>query len=87
MRFEEVWESIRQHAGETFHQLGGKTFTYQADSDSLIPSTTEQPIPRHAFQRVYAWGEIPSQRKLRDMGIRDASFIFSILTDPRIVRL
>jgi len=84
MEFELVWERIQQHAGGTFYLLGGMTFTYEIIEDQLQPSTSERPIPRSDFERVYAMGEVPNQRALKSMGLPDAPFIFSILTDPRL---
>lgn len=86
MGFEEIRERVERHAGETFYQLGGKTFCYQVDGVSLLPSTAEQGIPRGTFEPVHALGAIPGPRRLREMGIQDGAFIFSILTDPRIAR-
>lgn len=83
--FEEVWEKIQQHAGETFYLLGGMTFTYEVRADQLQPSTSERPIARSDFERVYAMGEVPNQRALKSMGFAaGAPFLFSILTDPRL---
>ncbi len=82
--FEKVWEKIQQHGGETFHLLGGMTFTYEIIEDKLQPCASERLIPRRDFERVHALGEIPTQRALKSMGFADAPFIFSILTDPRL---
>jgi hypothetical protein len=82
--FEEIWERIQQHAGETFYLLGGMTFTYKIIEDNLQPSASEHPIPRRDFERLYALGEIPNQRALKSMGFTDVPLIFSILTDPRL---
>jgi hypothetical protein len=82
--FEPVWQRIQQLAGETFYQLGGATFTYEVHPGSLQPSTSGKPIPRSDFQRVYAQGEIPNQRDLKRMGFEQPSYVFSILTDPRL---
>ena len=83
MAFEEVWQRIRQHAGETFYEMGGRTFSYQVDEDKLALSS-ERVLPRGDLERVYAQGEITSLRALKDQGIKNPSAIFSILTDPRI---
>ncbi|MGH9862384.1 MAG: hypothetical protein ACRD35_03090 [Candidatus Acidiferrales bacterium] len=83
MAFEEIWQRIRQHAGETFYEMGGRTFTYQAQEDALVLSA-ERALPRRDLERVYAQGEITSLRALKDQGINNGSVIFSILTDPRI---
>lgn len=84
MEFEQIWQRIQRLAGETFYELGGKTFTYEASEDHLMPSTSQRPVPRSDFERVYAQGEITNLRRLKERGIRDPSYIFSILTDPRL---
>lgn len=85
MDFEDVWKRVVQHAGEEFYELAGKRFTYTADADSLRPSTHEQPIPRQQFLRAWESGLLGNLRQLRqEFGQREHSYIFSILTDPRI---
>ena len=85
MDFEETWRRIQQHAGEEFYELAWKRFTYAADTDSLQPSTHEQSIPRRQFQRAWESGLLANLRQLRqEFGQREHSYIFSILTDPRI---
>ncbi len=85
MDFDEIWRKIQQHAGEEFYELAGKRFTYTADADSLQPSTHERPILRQHFQRAWESGLLGNLRQLRqEFGQREHSYIFSILTDPRI---
>ena len=85
MDFEETWRRIQQHAGEEFYELAGKRFTYSADGVSLQPSTHDQPIPRRQFQRAWESGLLRNLRQLKhEFGQREHSYIFSILTDPRI---
>ncbi len=83
MPFDDVWQRIREHAGETFYEMGGRTFAYQAQDDQLVLSP-ERALPRRDLERVYAQGEITSLRALKNQGIKNGSVIFSILTDPRI---
>lgn len=86
MDFSELWENIERHAGETFYELGGKTFTYEVGPGGLQPSTAEGAIPRDTFEQVFEQGECPPPRRLKELGFdsRAASCIFSILTDPRL---
>ena len=85
MDFDELWQRIRDRAGEEFYELAGKRFTYTVDENSLQPSTHEQPIPRRQFQRAWESGLLGNLRQLRqEFGQRQHSYIFSILTDPRI---
>jgi hypothetical protein len=87
MSFDDIWSEIQRLAGQTFYLLGGATFTYRVDPDSLLPSTQDRAIPRRDFERVHAHGgEIPPPRTLKRMGFQDAAYIFSILTDPRLRR-
>jgi hypothetical protein len=86
MDFSALWGKVERHAGETFYELGGKTFTYEVGPEGLQPSTAEAPIPRDIFEQVYAHGPVPPPRRLAEQGLgsRQASYVFSILTDPRL---
>ena len=85
MDFDEIWEKVQQHAGEQSFELAGRRFTYTAVADSLQPSTHEHPIPRAHFQRAWESGLLGNLRQLRqEFGQREHSYIFSVLTDPRI---
>ncbi|HXE75068.1 MAG TPA: hypothetical protein VNN18_05475 [Candidatus Xenobia bacterium] len=83
--FEDIWNEIIRHAGEEFYELAGRRFTYTADAGSLQPSTHEHAIPKAHFQRAWASGLLGNLRHLRQQfGQREHSYIFSILTDPRL---
>jgi len=85
MDFEGIWQKVQQHAGEEFYELGGKRFSYEAGAESLQPSTLDHMIPRSEFERALASGLLDNLRQLkREFGTREHSYIFSILTDPRI---
>ena len=86
MEFNQVWQKIEMLAGQTFYELGGSTFTYEIRGGGVKPSTAAAPIAPSAFERVCARGKCPPPRQLKELGFnaREASYIFSILTDPRI---
>lgn len=79
-----MWGRIVLNAGATFRLVRGAEFTYKVQGDKVIPDRTQFAIPRSHFER--AW----SMRPLRGPGQINAeiigpSYVFSILTDPRIV--
>lgn len=86
MEFEQAWQKIEQLAGQPFYELGGNIFTYEIQDAGVKASTDEPPIARSEFERVFTLGECPPPRQLKELGFnsRQASYIFSILTDPRI---
>lgn len=83
MSFEAVWEKLRQLAGETFFEMGGKRFTYALHPDRLELSDGRT-LTRRELEWVHDQGTITSLRRLKEKGIAHPSAIFSLLTDPRL---
>lgn len=83
MDFEALWENLRLLTGETFFEMGGKSFTYQFHSDRLELSDGRT-LTRRDLECVHEQGEITSLRRLKEQGIAHPSPIFSLLTDPRL---
>ncbi len=82
--FDTVWQNIQRRAGETFHQVRGKAFQYEAHRGYLKPSTTNQNISRSDFERAFAHRPLRNVRHVNNLGVRGPSYVFAILTDPRI---
>lgn len=80
--FDDTWQRIVALSGETFHQRRGKAFTYAVSGNSLKPSTTNRQLPRSHFGRAFARGPLDGPGQLQDL--QGPSFLFAILTDPRI---
>ena len=57
--FEEVWEKVQQHAGETFYLLGGMTFTYEIIEDKLQSCAGERPISAAISSASTRWEKSP----------------------------
>ena len=51
--FDTVWARIRRHAGEEFQQIRGGRFTYAAHDGYIVPSRTNQNLPRADFERAF----------------------------------
>ena len=80
--FDEVWQRIVTLRGETFYQKRGKPFTYAVSGNSLKPSTTNRQLPRSHFARAFARAPLDGPGQLQDL--QGPSYLFAILTDPRI---
>jgi hypothetical protein len=82
--FDDAWQRIVTLSGETFQQKRGRAFTYAVSRNSLKPSTTNRQLPRSHFARAFARGPLDGPGQLQDL--QGPSFLFAILTDPRITR-
>jgi hypothetical protein len=82
--FDDVWQRIVARSGETFRRKRGKAFTYTVAGNSLKPSTTNRQLPRSHFAQAFARRPLDGPGQLQDL--QGPSFLFAILTDPRIAR-
>ena len=80
--FDEVWHGIVALSGQTFRQKRGKPFTYVVSGNSLKPSTTNRQLPRSHFARAFERAPLDGPGQLQDL--QGPSYLFAILTDPRI---
>lgn len=81
--FDPVWGRIRRHAGEAFQLRRGATFTYRLSENEIYPDRTKIGIHRSNFAR--AWDRRPlSGPGQLSKDIIGPSYVYAILTDPRI---
>ncbi|MEV4082117.1 hypothetical protein ACGFJC_28020 [Nonomuraea fuscirosea] len=81
--FEPVWGRIGRHAGEAFRLRRGATFTYRLGENEIYPDRTTIGIHRSNFAR--AWDRRPlSGPGQLSKDIIGPSYVYAILTDPRI---
>jgi hypothetical protein len=80
--FDPVWTRIVELTGEIFTQKTGRPFTYAIAGTTLIPSTTNRALPRSHFARAYERMPLRGPGEIQDL--QGPSYIFAILTDPRI---
>lgn len=80
--FEDVWQRIEVHAGETFRLKRGGAFTYEVRSGAVWPDRTNRALPRshfaQAFEHVPLNSTVPLQR------LQGPSYLYAILMDNRI---
>lgn len=77
-----VWLRIEQSAGGSFHLSRGGDSTYRVASGQVRPDRTNQVIPRSQFEK--ALDRIPLTSTAQVQDLRGPSYIFAMLTDPRI---
>ncbi len=81
-KFEEIWNHIRKHEGETFTQIRGGEFTYEFRGGHIALSRTNQNISRSDFKEAY--GLVPLENTVPVQHLRGPSYIYAILMDKRI---
>jgi hypothetical protein len=77
-----VWQRIVDHSGATFHQRGGKPFTYDARGRTIYLHTTNRMISRTAIEK--ALDRVPLGNTVPVQDLSAPSYIFGILMDRRI---
>ena len=79
---EHVWRRIVSHAGETFYQVRGKPFTYDARGRTIYLHTTDRRISRTAIEKALKRVPLSTVTQVADLSA--PSCVFAILTDGRI---
>ncbi|MFD1130613.1 hypothetical protein ACFQ3J_20940 [Paenibacillus provencensis] len=80
--FDDVWQIIVEQEGSEFQQVRGKIFTYQTVGNAITPSTTNYIISRSQLEK--AWKRMPVNGPGEFQDLIGPSYLFAILTDPRI---
>lgn len=79
-----VWDRIVLHEGEIFTQIKGKEFTYRVVRETLIPSTTNVVIRKNDIENALCFCPLRNTMPLQ-LTFRGPSYIYSLLTDQRII--
>ncbi|GEM_PF-617354 len=79
---ESVWSRIVEHAGETFHQIRGKAFTYSIAGNSVKPDSVNRCI--HVSQFEQALEFVPLHNTKPVQHLQGPSYLYAILMDDRI---
>lgn len=79
-----VWPRIQALAGETFTQIRGGDFTYDSADGYIRLHRTNHSVPR--TQIAKALERLPLERTTQLQDLRAPSYIFALLTDPRVRR-
>jgi TIR domain len=82
--FDMTWQRIVSLAGETFHTKTGLAFTYSIHGTSLLPDRTDYPLHVSQFRLAFERLPLAGPGDISNV-VRGPSYIYAILTDPRIV--
>lgn len=80
--FDAVWARIVAAQGERFHQKTGRPFTYVVHDSAVLPDTTNRQIPRSHFEQASRRRPLDGPGRLQDL--QGPSYLYAILTDPRV---
>lgn len=78
-----IWARIVAAAGQRFQTTTGKPFTYRVSGSVLRPSRTNRNLHQSQFERAWALRPLRNVAQLQ-WQVQGPSYIFAILTDPRI---
>ena len=85
MDFDRIWENILLYEGESFRSKTGKHFYYTAHENYILINENNQiRISREAIETALSI-EDPTPAKIEREGIWGKSYVFTLITDPRIV--
>ena len=80
-----IWSRIAAHAGETFRTVTGIPYTYHVDGDWICLHNTNWRIPRRDAEDATGVAA-PSVSLFKRRGYQGPSYLYGIVTDPRIAR-
>lgn len=81
--FTSVWSRVEAHAGEEFRTVRGLPFRYRVTSAHVVPDRTRYPLHRSQLETAYQHRPLSGPGQLNDL-VRGPSYVYAILTDPRI---
>jgi hypothetical protein len=80
--FDAVWQRILELAGEEFRQVRGGVFSYIVDGNHVIPTRTNHRFARSQIEEAFNRMPVSGPSAFQDL--RGPSYLFAILTDPRV---
>ncbi|MDE6408228.1 MAG: hypothetical protein K2K50_06455 [Anaeroplasmataceae bacterium] len=83
MKFDEIWNIIKEFEGEEFRTQSGLKLTYSVLGDYLKPSRTNYKISKNDFKKAFDLMPLSGPKEINDI-CRGPAYIYAILTDKRI---
>ena len=77
-----LWAKIKSFEGEIFHTVSGIPFSYEILGNDLLRTGSEYPLNRSNFKK--ALDLRPKNVVAISRKVRGPSYVYAILTDPRI---
>lgn len=84
MNSDDTWQRILDNSGHTFNLVKGKEFTYKARGRTIyLQPFVNRKISRSAIETGLSRAPLKRVSDVQDLSA--PSYLFAILTDPRIV--
>jgi len=80
----DVWQRIKENAGQLFRQRKGGEFTYQVYGRTIKPDRTNRQIPAIDIERGLKHVPFMSTTEVNRLGVQGPSYVYAILMDARI---
>ena len=75
--------SFQLHAGEEFHTVRMLPFTYSITNNNLLTTRTDYKCSKKDFYKAFLIEPIHNPSQISNI-VRGASYVYAILSDPRI---
>ena len=85
MDFETIWRNILYHEGEIFKTIRSKEYRYTVYPDHLLINDDKRRRITKAMLRSAILISNPTPSKIQQEGIWGPSYVYGIITDPRII--
>lgn len=85
MNIELIWKRIESFSGEVFYTKTGKPYTYHVKNQLVVLENTNQNIHMSCFEKALSVSN-PCVAEFNKLNLRGASYIYGIITDPRIIK-
>ena len=85
MDFQSIWLNIIRCAGQEFRTITGLPFTYEVEDNYLNTNRTDYPLSKGEFKKAAAIPNLEGPGQISQI-VRGPSYVYAILTDPRITR-
>lgn len=82
MIFQNIWNRILANEGAVFHTISGLPLTYRVEGEGIRPSRTNYFLHKRNFEVAFERMPIAKPSDINE--VRGPSYVFAILTDPRI---
>ena len=84
---DQIWVRIKGHGGEEFRTVRGEPFSYDVHGNIVVPrpqkgKPTARQLPKSDFEKALARKPLTGPSQIKDL--QGSSYIYGILTDPRI---
>lgn len=83
IEFEDIWNRIIKHQGETFYTIRKLGLKYEVRDDKIYHNRTKPPILKSDFKRIYEKFPIEKPSEIQGL-VRGSAYVYAILSDERI---